>query len=162
VVAKRQLVSWRDQSREQALRDFKLANTRYGYVGGDKVLCCAADVLREITRGEDLVARVGGDEFAMLVYGAPEPDLQALSQRIVETMRNAKLPFASPDYRLTASVGVAMLETEGEDVDALLGSADRHLRRAKSTGKDRWEAPRAGAAERREAGSATWRPLVNG
>ena len=122
------------------LDDFKRANTLYGYVGGDRVLCRAADVLRDITRSEDLVARVGGDEFAMLVYGAPAPDLERLAERIVQGMRDAEVDPRYSDHRLTASVGFAILTDYGDEVDELLASADFELRRAKSTGKDRWDA----------------------
>jgi diguanylate cyclase (GGDEF)-like protein len=177
VLAKRQLVASRNESRDQALRDpltgmpnrralthalreaaadphlprplalvmidlddFKLANTLYGYVGGDRVLCRAAETLRNVTRPEDLIARVGGDEFAMLVYGSPEPDLARLAQRIVEGMRDAELDLPPTEYRLTASVGFAILAAQGEEVDDLLDSADRELRRAKRAGKNRWDA----------------------
>jgi diguanylate cyclase (GGDEF)-like protein len=177
VLAKRQLVAWRNQAREQALRDpltglanrralggalreaavnprtprplalvmidldnFKLANTLYGHVGGDRVLCCAADVLRGATRRGDLAARLGGDEFAVFVCGASEEALATLAQRIVDAMRNAELPVTPPGYRLTASAGLAILDTAGGDVDGLLDAADRELRRAKSGGKDRWDA----------------------
>ncbi len=128
------------------LDNFKLANTLYGYVGGDRVLCRAAETLHRVTRHEDLIARVGGDEFAMLVFGAPETDVIAVSQRVVEAVRNEEIELESGGYRLTASVGFAMLDSGGEEIDGLLGSADRELRRAKHLGKDRWEATMGAAA----------------
>lgn len=176
VIAKRQLVGWRNHSREQALRDpltglanrraltqalreaahtrglgslalvmidlddFKTANTLYGHVGGDRVLCAAADALRGVTRRDDLAARVGGDEFALLVPGASEAAVSELAQRIVDVVRNVELDLRPPGYRLTVSVGFAMLAADGGDVDGLLEAADREVRRAKCTGKDRWEA----------------------
>ena len=170
VLAKRQLVAWRNEARDQALRDpltglanrraltdalgqargplalvmidldnFKLANTLYGHVGGDRVLACAAGVLTAVTRHDDLVARLGGDEFAVLVTGASETELRDLSERIVAAMRGADTGLTPPGYRLTASVGYAQVESGGE-ADSLLESADRRLRRAKGEGKDRWDA----------------------
>jgi len=170
VVAKRQLVAARNEAREESLRDpltglanrraltdamrergrslalvmidldnFKLANTLYGHVGGDRVLCCAADVLRTVTRQDDLVARLGGDEFALLVAGTSEAQLHELSERVVAAMRAADTGLSPLGYKLTASVGYALVEEDG-DVDSLLDSADRRLRRAKGEGKDRWEA----------------------
>jgi diguanylate cyclase (GGDEF)-like protein len=169
VVAKRQLVAWRNEARELSLRDpltalanrraltdalrerarplalvmidldnFKLANTLYGHVGGDRVLCCAADVLRAVTRHDDVVARLGGDEFALLVAGASEAQLRELSERVVAAMRAADPGLTPPGYKLTASVGYALVDEAG-DVDSLLESADRRLRRAKGEGKDRWD-----------------------
>jgi diguanylate cyclase (GGDEF)-like protein len=174
VLAKRQLVGWRNESREQALRDpltglanrraltqalreaastdgvesfalvmidlddFKMANTLYGHVGGDRVLRAVADALRRVTRRDDLAARLGGDEFALLVSGASEASLAELAQRIMDVLRSIEL--TPPGYRLTASVGFSMLRADGGDVDRLLDSADREVRRAKSAGKDRREA----------------------
>ena len=170
VVAKRQLVAWRHEARELSLRDpltglanrraltdamrererplalvmidldnFKLANTLYGHVGGDRVLCRVSEVLRSVTRHEDLVARLGGDEFALLVAGVSEGRLRDLSERVVSAIRTADTGLTPPGYRLTASVGYALVAEDG-DVDSLLESADRRLRRAKGEGKDRWDA----------------------
>jgi diguanylate cyclase (GGDEF)-like protein len=168
VLAKRQLVAWRNEARDLALRDpltglanrraltdalremkrplalvmvdldnFKLANTLYGHVGGDRVLCRAAELLRSVTRHDDLVARLGGDEFAVLVSDATEVQLRQLAERVVEAMREADTGLTPPGYKLTASVGYALVGDDG-DVDSLLESADRRLRSAKGEGKDRW------------------------
>jgi len=170
VLAKRQLVAWRNEARELSLRDpltglanrraltdtmlelepplalvmidldnFKLANTLYGHLGGDRVLCRVADVLRSVTRRGDLAARLGGDEFALLVSPATERQLRDLAERIVSAIRDADAGLTPPGYRLTASVGYALIEDEG-DADSLLETADRRLRRAKGEGKDRWDA----------------------
>jgi diguanylate cyclase (GGDEF)-like protein len=170
VLAKRQLVAWRNEARELSLRDpltglanrraltdamlelepplalvmidldnFKLANTLYGHLGGDRVLCRVADVLRSVTRRGDLAARLGGDEFALLVPAASERQLRDLSERIVSAIREADAGLTPPGYRLTASVGYALVDGHG-DVDTLLEGADRRLRRAKGEGKDRWDA----------------------
>jgi diguanylate cyclase (GGDEF)-like protein len=170
VLAKRQLVAWRNEARELSLHDpltglanrraltdamrtmprpialvmidldnFKLANTLYGHVGGDRVLCRVAAVLRRVTRHDDLVARLGGDEFALLVPGASEARLKQLSDRVVSAIRDADTGLTPPGYRLTASAGYALVEGGG-DVDSLLETADRRLRRAKGEGKDRWDA----------------------
>jgi len=168
ILAKRQLVAWRNEARELALRDpltglanrraltdamqelprplalvmidldnFKLANTLYGHVGGDRVLCRVAGVLRSVTRADDLVARLGGDEFALLVSYLSETQLRGLAERIVSAIRDAELGLSPPGYRLTASVGYAVVDAEGDE-DVLLEAADRRLRRAKDDGKDRW------------------------
>ena len=184
VLAKRQLVTLRNQARDQALQDpltglanrraitealrdavsnprlprplslvlidvddFKLANTLYGYVGGDRVLRCVADALRGTTRRDDLVGRIGGDEFAVLICGASDSELFKLSERIVDAVRSTDLPVSPPGYRLTVSVGVAILGDDAlQEVDELLDSADSELRRAKRGGKDRWHANAAGEA----------------
>jgi diguanylate cyclase (GGDEF)-like protein len=119
------------------LDNFKLANTLYGHVGGDRLLCLVADVLRSVTRRDDLVARLGGDEFALLISYVSETQIGGLAERIVSAVRDADTGLSPPGYRLTASVGYAVVESEG-DVDRLLDAADRRLRQAKDDGKDRW------------------------
>jgi diguanylate cyclase (GGDEF)-like protein len=167
ILAKRQLVGWRNEARDQARRDpltglanrraltdeltraqppvalvmidldnFKLANTRYGHVGGDRVLCSVAATLHEVTRAGDLVARLGGDEFALLVSNADEASVRDLSQRVVEAVRSTDTGLR-PGYQPTASVGYAFTERGDEGVELLLDRADRRLRLAKSGGKDR-------------------------
>jgi diguanylate cyclase (GGDEF)-like protein len=121
------------------LDDFKAINTAQGHVGGDRVLRQTAVVLERVTRQDDLVARLGGDEFAILVSGASENDLGRLCQRIVVAVREVKLDGVEGNRRLTASVGFAML-APGAGIDAFLDHADSVLRRAKSAGKDRWDA----------------------
>jgi diguanylate cyclase (GGDEF)-like protein len=121
------------------LDDFKLANTLFGHVGGDKVLCSVGEALRRATRSGDLVSRLGGDEFAVLVTGASEAEVRGLAARVVEEIRSVEPPPGPATYRVTASVGYALLEPGG-DPDELLGAADFRLRRAKVDGKDRFHA----------------------
>jgi diguanylate cyclase (GGDEF)-like protein len=177
VLAKRQLVGWRNQALSQALLDpltglpnrraltdalreqiadrrrgpapgllmmdlddFKAINTTYGHVGGDSALRSVAEILRRTTRESDLVARLGGDEFAVLVPAAADDDLARLAQRIVDAVRETELRLSPRGHQLTASVGFAILDPANQNVDAFLAAADRQLRVAKGSGKDRWGA----------------------
>jgi diguanylate cyclase (GGDEF)-like protein len=106
--------------------DFKRFNTEHGHPGGDRALVCVAGSLRRAVRAGDLPARLGGDEFAVLVAGATPEGMEALAERVMETVR--------ADGPARVSAGWAVGEC---GADALLLAADRALAHAKRAGKDR-------------------------
>jgi diguanylate cyclase (GGDEF)-like protein len=113
--------------------DFKLANTLHGHPGGDHALRFVALSLRSVARESDLPARFGGDEFAVLVRGATADGMEALAERVLETIRASDDALGLPGFVLRVSAGWALDEP---DADALLAAADRALLRAKRTGKN--------------------------
>ncbi|HUF54370.1 MAG TPA: EAL domain-containing protein [Dehalococcoidia bacterium] len=117
---------------------FKVVNDTMGHATGDQLLKAAADRLREQAREGDTVARVGGDEFILLLAcgQAGEGGLQS-AQRLVEAFR---LPFviAQAEYRSTLSVGIAVYPDDGERPEALLAAADAAMYAAKESGRDGW------------------------
>jgi diguanylate cyclase (GGDEF)-like protein len=114
--------------------DFKLANTLHGHPGGDRALCLVAGALVSASRDGDLPARLGGDVFAVLVRGATPEGMEALAERVLETVRAGDATLALPGFVLRLSAGWALDEP---DADALLVAADAALLRAKRGGKDR-------------------------
>ena len=112
------------------LDGFKQINDRNGHLAGNKVLRLIADGLRENCTAPDYLARMGGDEFVMLV---PNPDATSLEQK-VDAMRQVvaatgdSLPDPSP---LSLSVGVAMYPEDGSDSEQLLAEADRRMYKSK-------------------------------
>jgi len=119
------------------LDDFKLVNDRFGHGTGDEVLRALSDVFRESLRDVDLAARLGGEEFAVLL---PETDYSGAAG-VAERLRAslASLELASPDgegFGVTASFGVAVYP-EAQSVNELLRTADAALYRAKAQGKNR-------------------------
>lgn len=115
---------------------FKKVNDRFGHEVGDQVLVAVAEELRRSVRSGDVVARVGGEEFALLLPGARVDDVV----RRVEDLRArcSALEFANaPGLRITVSAGVAELDPDAPDVAGLLGRADRSMYRAKESGRDR-------------------------
>src|SRR5689334_8307435 len=106
--------------------DFKRFNTEHGHPGGDRALVGVADSLRRAVRAGDLPARLGGDEFAVLVAGATPAGMEALAERVMDTVR--------ADGPARVSAGWAVGEC---GADALLLAADRALADAKRAGKDR-------------------------
>lgn len=117
---------------------FKEVNDRYGHQAGDEFLIAAAERLQNATPQGDLIARVGGDEFAILVHHY-DPD-SAHPIHVGETICEA---FAEPirveglEHRLAASVGIVAIDALHETVDSVLRDADIAMYRAKEEGGDR-------------------------
>jgi diguanylate cyclase (GGDEF)-like protein/PAS domain S-box-containing protein len=117
------------------LDHFKNVNDTLGHPIGDLLLKEAADRLRSCLRGSDIVARFGGDEFAVLQMGIAGPDeAGVLAERIVTLMIE---PFDIEGQRIVigASAGIAMAPNDGESSDVLLKNADMALYRAKEDGR---------------------------
>jgi diguanylate cyclase (GGDEF)-like protein len=116
---------------------FKAVNDSFGHPAGDWLLKNVAERLRRCLRGEaDVVARFGGDEFAILQLGLKGPgDAERLAKRIVDSIGK---PFRSDgfDMHVGASVGIAFSPDDGENADDLLKNADMALYRAKSEGRN--------------------------
>jgi diguanylate cyclase (GGDEF)-like protein len=121
------------------LDKFKSINSSFGLVRGDSLLLTVARRLQRHLGPHDTVARVGGDQFAMLFTGEREArNLPALAERVRRSLR-APIPFANQEVVLTGSIGVAAWdETRVRDED-LLKDAELAMYRAKRSGPDRIE-----------------------
>jgi diguanylate cyclase (GGDEF)-like protein/PAS domain S-box-containing protein len=109
------------------LDGFKAANDRCGHGAGDQVLREVAQRLQQSLRHGDLVARIGGDEFVVLLPGCGDT---AGAGAIADTLRvRLQPPHALPDgpLQLDASVGIACFPADGNDLDTLLANADRAM-----------------------------------
>jgi diguanylate cyclase (GGDEF)-like protein len=122
---------------------FKLLNDNHGHAAGDAALVALSRVLRRQSRGTDLLARIGGEEFALLLPGL---DLAQACRR-AELLRQAVRKVERPDGPLTISVGVAACQLPHESIEALLARADQAMREAKREGRDRVISSRHPAAE---------------
>ncbi len=116
------------------LDGFKAANDRGGHFAGDHVLREVAARLQQGLRHGDLVARVGGDEFVVLLPGCNDA---AFARAIAEGLRARLHPpymLADGSFQLDASVGIACFPEDGSDPETLLGHADRAMYAEKRTG----------------------------
>jgi len=116
---------------------FKALNDTFGHAAGDEVLQRFASLLKSQCRNSDVVGRVGGEEFAVLL---PETDAESalmLAERIVSTCRDARVDAAGQHLRVTCSIGVATAEHADESIDDTLQRADAALYQAKRAGRDR-------------------------
>ncbi len=118
------------------LDHFKRINDRYGHHVGDAALGDFAEVARSVVRSADYVARLGGEEFLLVLVGAGTDTAHAVAERLCERSRLLALIADEPDYRLTVSVGVASYRP-GERLQDVIQRADRALYAAKSAGRDR-------------------------
>jgi diguanylate cyclase (GGDEF)-like protein len=122
------------------LDNFKLVNDSFGHNVGDRLLARVASRLRTCVRGQDTVARFGGDEFTFLVEDATGGAGNALgvAERIIEELR---APFQLKDHEVfvTASIGIAASASEQDGPEELLRNADTAMYRAKATSKATYE-----------------------
>ncbi|MBA8886389.1 diguanylate cyclase (GGDEF)-like protein [Dokdonella fugitiva] len=120
---------------------FKSYNDSYGHAGGDRCLVQIADALRASTRSGELCARLGGEEFAVLLPETTSAEALLVAERIRSAIESAGLPLAKSPYgRVTVSIGVATTIPAGDVDPALFESADEALYRAKNQGRNRVEA----------------------
>ncbi|CCM74672.1 bifunctional diguanylate cyclase/phosphodiesterase [Rhizobium mesoamericanum] len=117
---------------------FKEINDTLGHAAGDAMLIHASRVLSRNLRGDDLVARIGGDEFVILAQNASDVDMSALAGRIIEQMRQP-IDFEGFACRCGVSIGIAVANGVHVDARKVLINADIALYRAKSQGRNRYE-----------------------
>jgi diguanylate cyclase (GGDEF)-like protein len=120
------------------LDNFKQVNDTYGHPAGDTVLRRLGDLLRHAFRGEDVVARWGGEEFVVALFGSTR---EAGVRRLTELLHLLnREPITAPDGRrfsVTFSAGVAEFSEDGADLDSLCRAADQALYLAKHAGRHR-------------------------
>ncbi len=116
------------------LDDFKVINDRGGHLVGDRVLNEIAQDLATALRDSDTVARIGGDEFAVLIEDCSSiNDARDVGAKVLESVKRS-IEIDGALCRLTASVGIAVYPSDGHDVSTLLGHADEAMYRAKTRG----------------------------
>lgn len=117
---------------------FKQVNDTLGHAAGDHVLTVVSTILRAETRGTDIIARIGGDEFVILLWGLTDPALlEALGLRLVERLR-VPIPFEGQICQIGASVGVTVSKSYHRlDPAILIQDADAALYDAKRAGRGR-------------------------
>jgi diguanylate cyclase (GGDEF)-like protein len=115
---------------------FKVINDSLGHEVGDSLLRQVADRLREHSREGDMVARMGGDEFVVLIENHDNlQDLSTCARRLVEQL-GAPYALGRRDYHVTLSIGISVFPSDGNDSQALLKAADVAMYRAKASGRN--------------------------
>jgi len=139
------------------LDDFKAINDRLGHARGDAVLVAAARALRRACRSTDLVARMGGDEFVVLL---PETGREAAEAALPKLRTRVRDAAEAAGARVTASLGSVSFATSPADVETLVHEADEAMHAVKAGGKDSLRCLEAegGAPFAPEAGPGGARP----
>lgn len=118
------------------LDNFKHINDSFGHDAGDVVLRAVADRLRENMRDEDTVARVGGDEFVLVINEQPSHlHIADLIERIRQSVTRT-VAVGAKELILGMSVGVSVFPQDGENVEAIIRAADTAMYHAKALGKN--------------------------
>jgi diguanylate cyclase (GGDEF)-like protein len=121
------------------LDGFKKVNDTAGHEAGDALLCSVARRLASCVAEDDTLARVGGDEFVIVVSSYDDTaDLIALARQILETIA---VPFAvaGNEYYLGASIGISLFPEDGQDVPTLMRNADSAMYSAKQRGRNNFQ-----------------------
>ena len=116
---------------------FKRINDRYGHAAGDEVLRRLAAHLQSAFRGEDVVARVGGEEFVVAMLGMRRQDAVERLTTVLDAFASTALEIEGHRLRVGASAGVAQHEVDGTGFEELFRAADAALRVAKDSGRGR-------------------------
>jgi diguanylate cyclase (GGDEF)-like protein/PAS domain S-box-containing protein len=118
---------------------FKLINDTLGHTVGDHLLQGMADRLKSCVREEDSVARVGGDEFTILLMDLRRPaDAMIVARKILDVVQRP-ITIDGHELYVTCSIGISMSPADGEDAETLLKNADNALYRAKEAGKNQYQ-----------------------
>ena len=116
---------------------FKEINDRYGHPSGDEVLCMIVRVFRQTLRRSDIVARVGGDEFSILLLDTDTKIGQITADRLRKSVTAESLLFDDQEIQVHLSIGVAGLQPESDNLEKLILRADNALYEAKRNGRNR-------------------------
>lgn len=119
---------------------FKVVNDRFGHPAGDTALKLLGERLRLDVRAVDLVARLGGEEFAVVMIGAGADEVAAIAERVRAKLAAQEFaPTHESAFPLTVSIGAAVAQACDVDMDELMRTADRALYLAKARGRNRVE-----------------------
>ena len=120
------------------LDHFKDVNDTYGHAAGDAVLRGVAERLLTTARPSDVVARIGGDEFVVLLGSVTQEQADTIAARVVQALAKIYVPaLGAIELRASCSAGIA-LAAQGDTLDSVLARADTALYEAKAIGRNNW------------------------
>lgn len=118
---------------------FKMVNDSHGHDVGDETLKMVASVLKNNLRKTDVVGRIGGEEFAVLLSGTGMDEAVETAERLLDAVRGKTVETCNKKVRVTVSIGVASMSQQTREVETLLKFADKALYTAKEMGRGRVE-----------------------
>lgn len=119
---------------------FKEFNDNYGHLIGDECLRAVAEIIsKQVQRGTDMVARYGGDEFAVILYDTNLASAEEVARKIVKALEKANLKheYSPVENRITLSIGISSMKpTSDERYEAIILKADKALYKVKESGRN--------------------------
>jgi diguanylate cyclase (GGDEF)-like protein len=116
---------------------FKEINDQFGHAAGDEVIKGIADNCRETIRGTDILGRIGGEEFAMILIETDLEDSFAVAERLRKRIESHVFKFDGQTTRCTVSIGISAIFPEKDDLETIMKRADAALYEAKQSGRNR-------------------------
>lgn len=124
--------------------NFKIVNDQHGHAAGDAVLRTIGALLRRGTRRSDVVGRLGGEEFGLVLSGTDEATGRSVAEKIRETIASLRFELSATDHRVTVTLGGTSHSGHVRDdahaaelLSTLIARADEHLYIGKRTGRNR-------------------------
>ena len=143
------------------LDEFKSVNDLFGHRMGDTVLLQVAGEIRSHLRRNEFFARIGGDEFALLVGDIPEESLRALADRLMGVVGAMSFSLGEVRLSLTSSLGIALFPGDAATPQELIAHADAAMYQAKDAGKNTWRIYRPDhTATLRQRSLVTWNDRI--
>ena len=118
---------------------FKSVNDSHGHAAGDAAIRHCADLIRRTFRSDDFIARIGGEEFVVLLWGKDLDYARSYSEKLRKAVEAEALSFQGAIIDLTISIGISHGRVDARSFTCLLAEADKYLYRAKATGRNRVE-----------------------
>lgn len=128
---------------------FKAINDRHGHRAGDAVLAHLARTMRKVCRQVDVLARIGGEEFAIILPSVARDDALVIAERLRAEVERTPASYEQQPIAYSISIGVAVMDDTLDGFDSLIKRADQALYAAKRRGRNRvdcWEPPASGQA----------------
>ncbi|PCI05447.1 MAG: GGDEF domain-containing protein [Hyphomicrobiales bacterium] len=119
------------------LDHFKSFNDNYGHETGDRILKIVAQRLKGLTREHDIVARIGGEEFAVITLFATDAQLRAVAERYRANIADIEVQVENAVLRPTISIGIASNALRQKNIKIMFSEADKKLYEAKRKGRNR-------------------------
>lgn len=120
------------------LDQFKVINDTHGHQAGDELLQSITSVLKNVTRETDLLSRIGGDEFALVIPAATQKGVEQLADKLLQALKMFDYRVNEQSHLISFSIGVAIFPEHGETQQELLANADLAMYHAKKTGRSRY------------------------
>ncbi|NOQ64547.1 MAG: EAL domain-containing protein [Methyloprofundus sp.] len=120
------------------LDQFKVINDTYGHKAGDELLQAITNILKIETRETDLLSRIGGDEFALVIPAATQQGVKLLADKLLQALKSFDYKVNEQSYPVSFSIGIAIFPEHGKAQQELLANADMAMYHAKKTGRSRY------------------------